>query len=258
MAKRIITKIGDIFCVEIDGKYKCYFQYICSDISQLNSSVIRMFRTRYPLDYMPDINNIVKDEVQFYAHTILRPGIADGIWIKVGKSNDIGNDTYKTILFGYCNSNIFINTELHIVNPLENWMIWHIDEPLQRVRLLSPQQKEELTDGSVVPYSYILDRIKYGYYKNTNPMYDVIKRRPLPDVDSYCRREVDGVTIYYHFHGADLVQEMFVDGETVYRLSDQEPISPRYSLDAIKFWDINWRHQDFVTEEEFNHAWSDK
>ena len=66
------------------------------------------------------------------------------------------------------------------------------------------------------------------------------------------------MTIYYHFHGADLVQEMFVDGETVYRLSDQEPISPRYSLDAIKFWDINWRHQDFVTEEEFNHAWSDK
>ena len=28
MAKRIITKIGDIFCVEVDNDYKCYFQYV--------------------------------------------------------------------------------------------------------------------------------------------------------------------------------------------------------------------------------------
>ena len=28
MAKRIITKVGDVFCVEIDNEYKCFFQYI--------------------------------------------------------------------------------------------------------------------------------------------------------------------------------------------------------------------------------------
>lgn len=44
MAKRIVTKIGNIFGAEIDGKYanidgkyKVYFQYIANDISQLNS-----------------------------------------------------------------------------------------------------------------------------------------------------------------------------------------------------------------------------
>ena len=28
MAKRIVTKMGDIFCVEIDNGYKRFFQYI--------------------------------------------------------------------------------------------------------------------------------------------------------------------------------------------------------------------------------------
>lgn len=40
MGKRIVTKIGDVFCIEIDGKYKCFFQYIANDLEQLNSSVI--------------------------------------------------------------------------------------------------------------------------------------------------------------------------------------------------------------------------
>lgn len=30
MVKRIVTKIGNIFCAEIDGEYKCYFQYIAN------------------------------------------------------------------------------------------------------------------------------------------------------------------------------------------------------------------------------------
>ena len=25
--KRIVTKIGNVFCVEIENQYKCYFQY---------------------------------------------------------------------------------------------------------------------------------------------------------------------------------------------------------------------------------------
>ena len=32
MKKRIITKIGDIFCVEFDGKFKCFFQYINTSV----------------------------------------------------------------------------------------------------------------------------------------------------------------------------------------------------------------------------------
>lgn len=51
MAKRIVTKMGDIFCVEIDNGYKRFFQYIINDIEALNSSVIRVFKTHYPLTF---------------------------------------------------------------------------------------------------------------------------------------------------------------------------------------------------------------
>ena len=37
MKKRVITKIGDVFCVAIDGKYKKYLQYIVNDLTQLNN-----------------------------------------------------------------------------------------------------------------------------------------------------------------------------------------------------------------------------
>ena len=47
--RRIVTKIGAVFCAVIEGRYKMYFQYICSDRSALNSSMIRVFKTKYDL-----------------------------------------------------------------------------------------------------------------------------------------------------------------------------------------------------------------
>lgn len=98
MAKRIVTKMGDIFCVEIDNGYKRFFQYIINDIEALNSSVIRVFKTHYPMDYRPIMEEIVMDEVEFYAHTVLRAGIVYGAWYKVGNSKEIG-EGHKDVLF---------------------------------------------------------------------------------------------------------------------------------------------------------------
>ena len=72
MAKRVTTKTGDLFCVEVDNDYKCHFQYVANDMTVLNSSVIRVFSKHYPIDYVPVFDDIVKDKVYFYAHTILR------------------------------------------------------------------------------------------------------------------------------------------------------------------------------------------
>ena len=133
MAKRIVTKVGNVFCVEIDNEYKCFFQYIEKDLEQLNSSVIRAFKTRYPMDYKPVIEDIVKDEILFYAHTILRVGIEDGAWYKVGKSNELGLDGLCKVLWGTADihkvtrvppeEGYFKITE---VDPMENWSIWKI------------------------------------------------------------------------------------------------------------------------------------
>lgn len=91
MAKRIVTRIGDVFSVRVDGNCKYYFQYIANDMSQLNSSVIRIFCKKYPIDYEPVIDDIIKDKVLFYSHTVLSVGIRLGYWEKVGKHNDIGH-----------------------------------------------------------------------------------------------------------------------------------------------------------------------
>lgn len=84
--KRIVTRIGNVFCAEIDNECKRFFQYVANDIECLNSSVIRVFKTKYPMDYKPNIEEIVKDEVEFYAHTILKFGIVFNAWYKVGTS----------------------------------------------------------------------------------------------------------------------------------------------------------------------------
>ncbi len=75
MAKRIVTRIGNIFCVEIDKQYKKFFQYVANAMSQLNSSVIRAFKRKYPIEWKPDMAVIVDDDVEFYAHTVLSAGI---------------------------------------------------------------------------------------------------------------------------------------------------------------------------------------
>lgn len=91
MAKRIVTRIGNVFCAEIEGKFKCFFQYIAKDMTQLNSSVIRVFKTHYPMEYKPVINDIIKDEVAFYAHTVLRAGIYFNAWYKIGTAKEFSS-----------------------------------------------------------------------------------------------------------------------------------------------------------------------
>lgn len=63
-----------------------YFQYIGNDLSQLNSSMIRVFKTKYNLQDTPSLEEVVKDEVMFCAHTVLKAGIENGSREKVKKN----------------------------------------------------------------------------------------------------------------------------------------------------------------------------
>jgi len=69
------TKIGDVFSVKIDDSSKKYFQYIISDLTQLNSDVIRAFKKVYPINTNPDLSEIVNGEVEFYAHCVTKLGL---------------------------------------------------------------------------------------------------------------------------------------------------------------------------------------
>lgn len=58
--KRVVVKKGDVFFVKINDTSKRYFQYITNDLKQLNSDVIRVFKTIYPLDDNPDRSDMTK------------------------------------------------------------------------------------------------------------------------------------------------------------------------------------------------------
>jgi hypothetical protein len=70
--KRLILKIGDIFEVKTSGNQKKFFQYIANDITMLNSSVIRAFKKIYPDNASLNLEEVINDDVDFYAHVFLR------------------------------------------------------------------------------------------------------------------------------------------------------------------------------------------
>ena len=160
--RRIVTKIGDVFCIEIDGQYKCYFQYIANDMECLNSSVIRIFKKKYPMDFEPDIDAIVNGEIGFYAHTILKAGISDNIWYKVGKSKQIGN--LEGIFFGLTNDE-FLKPMPKVSN---NWYVWKLGGKMVKVGKLEGIYKG-VEIGMVFNYRRIIYRITKGKYPYPYP-----------------------------------------------------------------------------------------
>lgn len=152
--KRIVTKIGDIFCVDIGDNRKRYFQYIANDICQLNSSTIRVFKTNYPLDGETNMDEIVADEVDFYTHTVLKIGIQDGLWLKVGNCKNVGH--FDSIIFRSYQEWFPDDTPV-------GWYIWHfgdVDSHYIGKKLGDYSSISEY--GSVFPASWVVDRIKYG------------------------------------------------------------------------------------------------
>ncbi len=251
MKKRIVTKIGDIFCVEVDNHWKCYFQYVSNDMTQLNSSVIRVFERHYALSEDPSLDEIVADKVAFYAHTMLAPGIDEGVWYKYGKSNEVDEPALKQVLFGtVCATKTNANMDVVDVNPLDNWRIWYVNQPAQNIGKLPKDLWDKIEVGSVFPYNYILDRIKYGYYRHTSPVFEIIKRIPYSSVDSYTRREEGEAVTFLHFKGDSPVQEIRASSNNPAEKAENDP------LPLPKFWETNWQHKDFISEKEFNEAWS--
>ena len=152
--KRIVTRIGNVFCIEIDNTFKRYFQYISNDMTQLNSSVIRVFKTDYALSCHPSVDQIIEDEVDFYMLVMLRPGIADGIWYKVGTSNKVG-DT-EQVMF-----RMFGDLDVSQIAKSHNWYVWKINQPHIYIGELTENYRH-LELGFVVPYSDVIARIKTG------------------------------------------------------------------------------------------------
>lgn len=258
MAKRIITKIGNIFCVELDGGAKAYFQYIANDLSYLNSSVIRAFKTHYPLDSNPTMTQIVSDEVAFYAHTVLRAGIQFGVWYKVGKSSEIGETELKKVIFAVASENDVYNLEdMSKKDPLTNWYIWHINNNLINVGKLPKKYWDSVEPGVVFPYFEIVNRMKYGFYKRTSDETSIVKRKPRPEVIIYIKTTENKDVSYYQFHGDQAIRQLIVKNGKVIKLTTDKPNADGERLRKADFGDTNWLYQNFIEKEEFDRAWNE-
>ncbi len=161
---RANTKIGDVFSVKINDNSKKYLQYVVSDIIQLNSDVIRAFKKIYPIDANPDLSEIVKGEVEFYAHCVTKLGIKMGYWECVGNIADVGS--FENLLFK--SSSDDGNPKIRVS---QNWWIWKINEEQRRVGKLEGENRGAEV-GSVIPPDSIVYRMRTGKYDFVYPEFE--------------------------------------------------------------------------------------
>lgn len=254
--KRIVTKIGYIFCVEFKDNTKGYFQYVANDMTQLNSSVIRAFKSHYPKSADINIDDIVNDDIDFYAHTILRLGLENNAWYKFGKSQEIGESDLKNAIFGCTYQHDLFSDRIIEVDPLTNWAIWHINEPRNIIGILPEYLYNVVQEGSVLPYKLIVDRMESGYFPGTRDIYSFIKRRVRPEYRGYIKYPLDNGFVYINFIGDEFNRAIVPIGGKFQRITKENPISKNLEITKKKFSDTNWKYGNFITEEEFNTAWN--
>ncbi len=109
------------------------------------------------MDYIPNMDEIVQDEVYFYAHGILSRGIRAGSWYKVGKNADVGDvnkimfrDTEDSLSISFCRKS-------------SKWYVWHIGGPTSDIgRLTKETRKIDL--GYIWNNTNIIAKIKTGKF----------------------------------------------------------------------------------------------
>lgn len=153
--KRVVIRVGNVFCADIKGKFKRYFQYIGLDYEQLNSEVIRVFKTHYPVDAAVNLEEVVKDEIDFYAHVVIRAGFLYNYWEKVGN-----------VPFTEKADALFRTTDDFGMGPIKvssRWYVWRMNEPMVFVgRLNEETRKADI--GFIWDPESVFERMETGYF----------------------------------------------------------------------------------------------
>ncbi len=155
-------KIGDVFSIKKKNNDYRFFQYISDDSTQLNSNVIRVFKKEISNIDNIDLNNIINNETDFYAHVMLKLGEKLKVWEKIGNF-DFKNE-YDII---FRNSSDYGEPDIKIS---ENWWIWKINEKEKFVGKLTNNYKNSEIGIVVTPFD-IVQRIETGNYQFVYPDY---------------------------------------------------------------------------------------
>lgn len=106
------------------------------------------------------MDEITKDDVSFYAHTVIRGGIKSGYWEKVGKSSFDGK---IDVIFRQINLFAPLYLDPPKDSAAEDWKIWRVNEPMIEVKNTS-YELQNSERGSVKPAIDIINRVKTGKY----------------------------------------------------------------------------------------------
>ena len=117
-----------------------------------------MFKREYAIGYELIPDEVVNDEVDFYAHTVLKRGIADGAWQKIGKCKNVG-DT-ENILFRMYSRDAVDHKE-------RIWFAWYINKEKFTIGKLTKEIREKSDIGPVIPNYAIVSRITEGIIPGT-------------------------------------------------------------------------------------------
>ncbi len=162
--RRVSVKIGDVFSVRLQNNELKFFQYIAVDKNQLDSEVIRAFKHAYLIVETPDMLTIIKDEVDFHAHVMLKLGVKLGYWNKVGNCNIKGD--LSEVMFR--DTNDYGKPEIKIS---QRWWVWKIGgQPKYIGKLKNKNKQAEI--GIIVTPPDIIERMQVGKYSFIYPDYE--------------------------------------------------------------------------------------
>lgn len=121
----------------------------------------------YSRSWYIEPEEVVLDEVDFYAHTVLRWGITEGGWQKVSNCKDLG-DT-ENILFRDFSRDYILRDCLKMENDHKEriWEAWFINQEWFTIGKLTEEFRLKSDIGPVFPYTDIIARIKNGVYPGT-------------------------------------------------------------------------------------------
>jgi len=149
-------EIGDVFEVPVNGKFKNYFQFIAIDESQLRSDVIKVFAKNHSLNERPKVADIVRGAVGFYAHCVIKVGIRENYWQKIGNDPDVGqNDVIFRASKDFGRSDIAVS---------DRWEVWSLGQNRSYVGNLSGRLLLA-EPGEVFPPYEVVHRIVHGEYQ---------------------------------------------------------------------------------------------
>ena len=164
MIKRVkATKIGDVFEVKISDTEKKYMQYVVSDLTQLNSDVVRVFSKIYLIHEEPLLEDIVSGDVQFYVHCATKLGLKMKCWSLYGNIHEVGD--YSNVIFR-CSED-FANPQVKVS---KDWYIWHINGSFIDVGKLPPKYYQSYIGVICSPPS-VLKYVRTGIYQGVYPQY---------------------------------------------------------------------------------------